>query len=86
VSDEERLPRMDYRTDEDLARELAALGPLMARQERLTEEAPDPTFVAALRARLVGRPAEEPDPVFTRPAAGGESRCGPAWPRLPCWW
>lgn len=65
MSDEEELQPLDRRSPEEtLTRELATLGPLMARQEQLEAEGPDAAFVATLRARLVSEPLDGPDPQF----------------------
>src|SRR2546423_6307647 len=52
--------------EEAVTRELAELGPLMLRQERVGAEMPDPDFVRNLRARLMAAETAVPDPQFAR--------------------
>ena len=50
--------------EEAVTRELAELGPLMLRQERVEAEMPDPDFVRNLRTRLMAAETAVPDHQF----------------------
>ncbi len=64
MADEQDPRRHDApESDEDLARLIASLAPLIADQKRVEGIEPDLAFIEALRGQLTGAEAE-PDPAF----------------------
>ncbi len=66
MADEQDPRRLDApESDEDLARLIATLAPLIAEQQRVEGVEPDLAFIEALRGQLTATEAE-PDPDFMR--------------------
>jgi hypothetical protein len=69
----------DMIPDEALERELAELGPVMARQSQAEAEPPNEVFLQALRARLVGQRQKQDRPEPPAPIAIKRTRERPRW-------
>jgi hypothetical protein len=92
MADQGRRWHEETASEEALARTLAAVGPLMGRQERAEAAEPepafaqpDPAFARALRARLTGEEPATLNAVAARrlhaPAEDGAHRARPVWTR-----
>jgi len=78
MSDNERRESDEFGPDTALTRALLRLGPLLRRRERTDAEEPDPTFLAALEARLTTLDVAAPRP----PMGAGARREHDARPRV----
>lgn len=66
MSNDERSAKRDVHTEEDLARILTEIGPLMLHLKDAETKGPDPAFERNLRTRLIGEMGKDiaPDPAF----------------------